>query len=153
MHIYREIFSNLLETNAFILIVTCVQKRAVASTIPPTTTTTTPSPPRAPAFEDYEQTDAVGDLPDAVDNGLLSSMNTRPWYFIGGKRQPVEAKKSRKTKRRLAKLLPDENRWNDRITNQLMFVPPGYEKYRASGQFKTILLFNGLGPWNVKQGR
>lgn len=78
--------------------------------------------------------------------------NSKPWYFTGGKRLPMECKRSRKTKRRLAKLLPDEDHWSDRITNQLMFVPPQYEKFKSEGKMKTILLFNGLGPWNVKQG-
>lgn len=40
----------------------------------------------------------------------------------------------------------------DRITNQLMFVPPNYEEIKNEGRLKTILLYNGLGPWNVKQG-
>lgn len=34
-----------------------------------------------------------------------------------------------------------------------MFVPPRYEEIRKSGKLKTILLYNGLGPWNVKPGR
>lgn len=64
----------------------------------------------------------------------------------------METKISRKTKKRVAKLHPSEDRWSDRITNQLMFIPPNYEKTKSSGEHKTILLFNGLGPWNVKQG-
>lgn len=113
----------------------------------PPTTPQPPQPPQAPLFEEYDQSEKSSHL-----NEEDVPSNARPWYFIGGKRMPVETKKSKKTKRRLAKLLPDENRWSDRITNQLMFVPPNYEKYKASGQFKTILLYNGLGPWNVKQG-
>lgn len=76
----------------------------------------------------------------------------KPWYFSGGKRYPVEAKRKRKTQKRLAKLFPSEDQWTDRITNQLMFVPPNYRNIQMSGHLKTILLFNGLGPWNVKQG-
>ena len=34
-----------------------------------------------------------------------------------------------------------------------MFVPPNYEEIQESGKLKTILLYNGLGPWNVKEGR
>lgn len=52
----------------------------------------------------------------------------------------------------MAKLFPHEDQWTDRITNQLMFVPPNYRDLKMSGQLKTILLYNGLGPWNVKQG-
>jgi hypothetical protein len=33
-----------------------------------------------------------------------------------------------------------------------MFVPPNYEEFKNEGKLKTILLYNGLGPWNVKQG-
>lgn len=79
--------------------------------------------------------------------------NSKPWYFVGGKRYPKPAKKSRKTHRRIAKLQPAEALWQDRITNQLMFVPPNYERIKESGKLKTILLYNGLGPWNIKQGR
>ena len=51
-----------------------------------------------------------------------------------------------------AGLFPYQNPHSDRIVNQLMYVPPNYEKVRASGRMKIILLYNGLGPWNVKQG-
>lgn len=34
-----------------------------------------------------------------------------------------------------------------------MFVPPNYEAIKRKGKLKTILLYNGLGPWNVKAGR
>lgn len=34
-----------------------------------------------------------------------------------------------------------------------MFVPPNYDETLKSRKHKTILLYNGLGPWNVKQGR
>lgn len=85
-----------------------------------------------------------------------SAYNTaasKPWYFAGGKRQPRPARKSRKTRKRVAKLFPHEDVWSDRITNQLMFVPPNYEETLESRKHKTILLYNGLGPWNVKPGR
>lgn len=80
-------------------------------------------------------------------------VQTKPWYFLGGQRQPKSAKKSKKTRKRIAKLMPYEDPWTDRITNQLMFVPPNYEAIRESGKLKTILLYNGLGPWNIKQGQ
>lgn len=84
---------------------------------------------------------------------MISTTNTKPWYFIGGKRCPAVVKISRKTKKRIAKLLPAEDPWSDRITNQLMFVPQNYEQLKMNGEYKMILLFNGLGPWNVKQGK
>jgi glycoprotein 3-alpha-L-fucosyltransferase len=79
-------------------------------------------------------------------------MANRPWYFTNGVRYPKPARISKKTNKRLAKLMPSENPRCDRITNQLMFVPPNYEAIKESGKLKTILLYNGLGPWNVKNG-
>lgn len=78
--------------------------------------------------------------------------STRPWYFTNGERYPKPARINKKTKKRLAKLIPSEDVRGDRITNQLMFVPPNYEEIKNEGRLKTILLYNGLGPWNVKQG-
>lgn len=100
--------------------------------------------------DDYDLQNLIADGAD--ENDMPESMpepqhTSKPWYFVGGKRQPVEARRNRKTNRRLAKLMPEEDRWSDRITNQLMFVPPGYEEYRETGKLKTILLYNGLGPW------
>lgn len=79
--------------------------------------------------------------------------SSRPWYFTNGERYPKTARINKKTKKRLAKLIPSEDVRGDRITNQLMFVPPNYEEIKNEGRLKTILLYNGLGPWNVKQGK
>lgn len=89
-----------------------------------------------------------------IDNDNYDEfVETKPWYFIGGKRLPKPAKVSRKTGKRIAKLMPSEDPWSDRITNQLMFIPPNYEAIQESGKHKMILLYNGLGPWNIKQGQ
>lgn len=72
---------------------------------------------------------------------------SRPWYFAGGRRLPHEARRNRRSGRRLAKLMPHEDRLSDRITNQLMFVPANYEAYRATGKLKTILI-SGRRDWN-----
>lgn len=90
-------------------------------------------------------------LNDNYDQSVLVKL--KPWYLSGGQRYPKPSKKSRKTRKRVAKLLPSEDQWNDRITNQLMFVPPNYDAIQESGKFKTILLYNGIGPWNIKEGR
>lgn len=76
----------------------------------------------------------------------------RPWYFSNGVRYPKPVRINKKTNKRLAKLIPSEDPRQDRITNQLMFVPHNYEEIKESGKLKTILLYNGLGPWNVKNG-
>lgn len=84
------------------------------------------------------------------DSDAVSS--SRPWYFTNGARYPKTARINKKTNKRLAKLIPSEDLRGDRITNQLMFVPTNYEEIKNDGRLKTILLYNGLGPWNVKQG-
>ncbi|XP_055696282.1 glycoprotein 3-alpha-L-fucosyltransferase A [Lutzomyia longipalpis] len=104
-------------------------------------TTTAPS-----LYEDYDKT-------HDSDNSLLPDGNGRPWYFSNGVRYPHPARINRKTKKRVARLMPYEDSQSDRITNQLMFMPPNYEEIVQKGTLKTILLYNGLGPWNVRQGR
>uniref|UniRef100_A0A1A9WE13 Fucosyltransferase n=1 Tax=Glossina brevipalpis TaxID=37001 RepID=A0A1A9WE13_9MUSC len=84
--------------------------------------------------------------------------NKRPWFFKNGKRYPNSApiyKKRKGGKLHLqgSKLFPFQDSQSDRIINQLMYVPSNYEKIKASGKLKTILLYNGLGSWNIKQGR
>lgn len=85
-----------------------------------------------------------------IDSDMVLS---RPWYFSNGERYPKPTRINKKTNKRLAKLTPAEDVRGDRITNQLMFVPPNYEELKNEGKLKTILLYNGLGPWNVKQGK
>lgn len=107
-----------------------------------------------PMFQEYiddNQPNNIIQPIDSYDQAALVKM--KPWYLTGGKRYPKPAKISRKNRKRIAKLLPSEDPWNDRITNQLMFVPPNYDKIVESGKMKTILLYNGLGAWNLKEGR
>lgn len=89
---------------------------------------------------------------DAQFGGGGASIAERPWYFSNGVRYPKPVRINKKTNKRLAKLIPSEDPRRDRITNQLMFVPHNYEEIKESGKLKTILLYNGLGPWNVKNG-
>ena len=79
----------------------------------------------------------------------------RPWYMSGGTRWPLPAAKSRKSGRRMALLWPEEDPGSDRITNQLMFVPPSSSAGESSGQrLKEILFYYGLGSWfPLKLGR
>ncbi|EDS38396.1 glycoprotein 3-alpha-L-fucosyltransferase A [Culex quinquefasciatus] len=83
----------------------------------------------------------------------MSSLNERPWYFSNGVRYPKAVSRNRKTNKRNARLLPSETSRTDRISNQLMYVPANYETIKRKGKLKSILLYNGLGPWNVKAGR
>lgn len=99
-------------------------------------------------------TNSLDEYPQVIENFDQSALvRQKPWYLVGGQRYPKPAKKSEKTHERVAKLMPSEDPWNDRITNQLMFVPPNYEEIQESEKLKTILLFNGLGAWNIKEGR
>lgn len=70
-----------------------------------------------------------------------------PWYFHDGERRPAPARRTRRNRKRLARIFPSEDAFIDRITNQLMFVPPDYEPVGAAN--KTILLYDGLEPWAV----
>lgn len=88
-----------------------------------------------------------------TNNNNEESNLVLPWYFSTGERYPKPAIRNRKTKKRVARLLPSEDPNSDRITNQLMFVPPNYEQVRTENRNKVILLYNGLSQWNVKGGR
>jgi len=85
----------------------------------------------------------------------LQEEEGRPWYMSGGARWPLQAAKSRKSGRRIAALWPHEDPGSDRITNQLMFVPPTSSAGESNGQrLKKILIYNGLGSWApLKPGR
>lgn len=87
------------------------------------------------------------------NNNIEESFLILPWYFTTGERYPKPAARNRKTKKRVARLLPSEDPNNDRITNQLMFIPPNYEQMKTENRNKIILLYNGLSQWNVKGGR
>ncbi|XP_065361610.1 glycoprotein 3-alpha-L-fucosyltransferase A [Calliphora vicina] len=83
---------------------------------------------------------------------------SKAWFFKNGEYYPKPAKVHKKRRGKKAhlqgsKLFPYQDPHNDRIVNQLMYVPPNYEEIKTSGKLKTILLYNGLGPWNVKAGR
>ena len=79
----------------------------------------------------------------------------RPWYMFGGTRRPLPAAKSPTSGRRMALLWPEEDHGSDRITNQLMFVPPSSSGGESKGQrLKKILFYYGLGSWfPLKPGR
>ncbi|KAJ9577146.1 hypothetical protein L9F63_006268, partial [Diploptera punctata] len=97
-----------------------------------------------------------GDAPVTNSGGAEEAQQVeeeegRPWYLSGGTRWPMPAARSRKTGRRIARLWPHEDPGSDRITNQLMFVPPATS---GSEKLKKILIYNGLGSWApLKPGR
>ena len=77
---------------------------------------------------------------------------SKPWYMRGGTRRPKPAPKNNNTGRHTAKIWPQtEEPWDDRITNQLMFVPPDYS---GDGKLKKIVYYYELPSWHkVKLGR
>lgn len=75
-----------------------------------------------------------------------------PWFVKGGVRRPGSALRDLQTSRRVARLFPAESP-DDRIPDQLMFVPPDYVPNQDNPKLKKIVLPNGLGAWNVKPGR
>lgn len=93
----------------------------------------------------------VKHLPNRVELG-------KPWFVKGGSRRPTPALKDLQTGRRVSRLFPSESP-DDRIPDQLMFVPPDYrqpgdmDEDEGPPKLKKILLPNGLGAWNVKAGR
>lgn len=77
----------------------------------------------------------------------------KPWYLVNGTCNPEPASISPNTGIRDAKLLPNEDPGNDRILNQLMFVPPNYDSIVQSKKIKTILAYHGyIYWWNLKEG-
>ena len=98
-------------------------------------------------YLDYSQQSNNGDTNNVEASLIL------PWYFTTGERYPKSAVRNRKTKKRVARLLPSEDPSSDRITNQLMFVPPNYDQMKMENRNKVILLYNGISSWNVRGGR
>jgi hypothetical protein len=81
---------------------------------------------------------------DVADKGE----KCRPWLMLGGTRWPLPVAKNSTSGGRMALLSPEEEPGSDRITNQLMFVPPFPPGGESSGQrFKKILFHYGLARW------
>ncbi|SPP76000.1 blast:Glycoprotein 3-alpha-L-fucosyltransferase A [Drosophila guanche] len=122
-------------------------------------TSASPAAPAQGPSVDGQQTEDVEDEEIEADRYLEPEPEpapAKPWFFRNGEYYPSPSKtysNRRERKRYAPKLLPHQDSHNDRIVNQLMYVPHNYEVIKASGKLKTILLYNGLGPWNVKKGR
>ncbi|XP_070136611.1 glycoprotein 3-alpha-L-fucosyltransferase A [Drosophila bipectinata] len=128
----------------------------------PTATSSTPTPASATLLP--ESAANLVEIPEQAeleeeDNEVerqQDAVQAKPWFFKNGEYYPKPAKtySNRKARKRHApRLLPHQDPHSDRILNQLMYVPHNYEQIKSSGKLKTILLYNGLGPWNVKKGR
>ncbi|CAH1723483.1 unnamed protein product [Aphis gossypii] len=74
-----------------------------------------------------------------------------PWYFKDGTEMPNKAEVDPITEVRISRLWPEENKDNDRVEEQLMFIPPNYQDENAP--IKKILLFSGIENWMVDEGQ
>uniref|UniRef100_A0A1B6D299 Fucosyltransferase n=2 Tax=Clastoptera arizonana TaxID=38151 RepID=A0A1B6D299_9HEMI len=104
-------------------------------------------------LEEDSDTTAVLVTDDKADEEIIpkqpSTDETLPWFMSKGKRKPEPAEIS-DDGHRVAQLFPQEAVGSDRITNQLMYIPPNPEEAQ---QFKKILMYNGLSSWgNLKPG-
>lgn len=79
-----------------------------------------------------------------------------PWYFKEGMIRPKAQKSyafSFFKKQRLFPYWPNKYEDNDRIAEQLMFVPQNYEEIKRSGKLKKIHIVGGHDAFNVQPGR
>lgn len=94
----------------------------------------------------------LGNREDEFKVDIVEETYEKPWYFLNGTKFPNPAEVDGTTRKRIGKLTPSESFGETRITDQLMFVPPNYEKIKQEGKLKKILLYNGLLAWNVEKG-
>ena len=88
---------------------------------------------------------------------VIKMFPSRPWYLSGGAIRPSHVMMNR-TGHRTSHLFPEESPGQDRITEQLMFLPPATEipsnQEDASLPLKKILMWNGVSSWGgVRPGR
>lgn len=79
-----------------------------------------------------------------------------PYYMKDGSIKPISPVGGESRKKRNLKLFPEEDPTNDRIIDQLMFVPPQQDgdPGDSDAPLKTILAWGGLAQWGgVKGGR
>lgn len=82
---------------------------------------------------------------EKADSKKVEKLLEKLWFFENGTKFPKPAKIGSKTR-----LMPNEAVDDDRIVNQLMFVPPNYEEIKKKGKLKNILLYDGFLHWNIK---
>lgn len=71
--------------------------------------------------------------------------------MLDGTEMPNKAEIDPITEVRISRLWPEENKENDRVEEQLMFIPPNYQYENAP--IKKILLYNDIGNWMVDNGQ
>ena len=94
------------------------------------------------------ESDALKEVLRTTNSDLVPKVPpSLPWYMKGGTLHPENMRVNS------TGLYPEDNPGKDRITDQLMFLPP-VTKDTAKVKLKKILLWNGLSSWGgVRSGR
>ena len=94
------------------------------------------------------ESDAPKEVLSTNDGDLVLKVPpSLPWYMKGGTLRPENMRVNS------TGLYPEDSPGKDRITEQLMFLPPA-TKDTAKVKLKKILLWNGLSSWGgVRSGR
>lgn len=71
---------------------------------------------------------------------VSSDINQLPWFFKKGTKRPMSGNKNEGFR-----IWPKEFEDNDRIIEQLMYIPKDYDELQTP--MKNILLWHGLGRW------
>ncbi|KAF7991003.1 hypothetical protein HCN44_000808 [Aphidius gifuensis] len=81
-----------------------------------------------------------------INNSVVKilDLSQKPWFMKGGLRQPLPAPKVETKERRQNHLWPDDDSDDDRIMNQLMYMPSGYNKTFAEHHPKKIMIPHGM---------
>jgi len=169
----RKLFVYLLAIASCVLLALNIQQRAsglfTSSLTPTGPGSSGPSAPppgpqpvhlplnKVPEEEIQPKKKLDGTVLDPSDHSI-PDLAHRPWYMKNGEIRPTQCKVSDETGQRIAKVLPNEAPEEDRIPEQLMYVPPeGFipeNMEDSEAPLKTILMWNGLGSWGgLRPGR
>lgn len=157
----RKLFVYLLAVASCVLLALNIQQRATGL-FTSSLTPTGPSGPPAPAAQGSSTGGSTKKALDGSDldpsDKSIPDISKRPWYMKDGQIRPTQCKINPETGQRPAKVLPDEDPGQDRIPEQLMYVPPeGFipeNMEDTSVPLKKILLWNGIGSWGgLRPGR
>lgn len=91
------------------------------------------------------------------ENTVFPPTKDRPWYMKEGELRPQPVKINNETGEQQAIVFPEESIGHDRISDQLMYVPPKgavpVNQDDSSAPLKKILLWNGSGWGGFRPGR
>lgn len=90
--------------------------------------------------------------PSKITETKRVGASKKVWFLAGGTIQPSPCATNKTTGERIARLYPEEHPGQDRIPNQLMFIPPKDTMYENKMVMKFIFLFD-FSSWGVPIGR